>query len=80
LPLNVNPKSCHPAILFRLLMFFLLVKTPSRAVVVVAGQRLYNAARCMRVLLVKTPTRAVVLILNVNAKSCHLAILSWPFP
>jgi hypothetical protein len=24
-----------------------------------------------------TPTRAVVLILNVNAKSCHPAILSW---
>jgi hypothetical protein len=61
-------------------MFVLVVITPTRAVVVVAGQRLYNAARSMRVLLVKTPTRAVVLILNVNAKSCHPAILSQPFP
>jgi hypothetical protein len=36
--------------------------TPTSAVVVVAGQRIYNGARCMRVLVVITPTRAVVVV------------------
>jgi hypothetical protein len=38
------------------------VITTTRAVVVVAGQRLYNGARYMNVLLVITTTRAVLVV------------------